>query len=97
MEKATGVRSQWQDRIPAVVASDGSARLQTVTREQNLRFYRLIEAFDELTGIPCLLNTSFNRDGEPIVCTPGDALRTFYSSGLDVLIMGSFLVEKPTE
>ncbi|MFH1539113.1 MAG: carbamoyltransferase C-terminal domain-containing protein [bacterium] len=94
MEKAFRVREEMRGRIPAVVHEDGSARLQTVTRKSNPLFYELIEAFQKLTGVPLVLNTSFNLRGEPIVMTPRDALRTFYSCGMDDLIIGSFHLAK---
>ena len=80
--------------IPAVTHADGSARLQTVRREMNPRFWRLISEFDALTGVPVLLNTSFNLRGEPIVCAPRDALRTFFTSGLDFLVMEDHVLAK---
>ncbi|HEX6131624.1 MAG TPA: carbamoyltransferase C-terminal domain-containing protein [Actinomycetota bacterium] len=81
-------------RVPSVVHVDGSGRLQTVERPDNLRFYDLIARFDELTGIPIVLNTSFNLNGEPIVCTPDDAIRTFSTCGLDVLYLGNVRIAK---
>jgi carbamoyltransferase len=66
-----------------------------VRREVNPRYYEMIEAFGERTGVPMVLNTSFNLKGEPMVNTPRDALRTFFSSGLDLLIMNNVLVRKP--
>jgi carbamoyltransferase len=80
--------------IPAVTHADGSARPQTVERETNPLYWRLIDAFGRRTGVPVVMNTSFNLRGEPIVCTPTDAVRTFFSSGMDALVMGRFLVEK---
>jgi carbamoyltransferase len=80
--------------VPAVVHVDGSMRAQTVTAAANPRYYRLLHAFEARTGVPCLLNTSFNVKGEAIVCTPRDALRTFWSTGLDALAIGACLVEK---
>ena len=80
--------------IPAVTHADNSARLQTVEREVNPRFWELISEFDRLTGVPVLMNTSFNLRGEPIVCTPKDAIRTFYSSGLDFLVLGDWVIAK---
>ena len=62
--------------------------------QENNKFYELIKEFGNITGIPVLLNTSFNVKGEPIVCTPHDAIRTFYGTGLDVLVIGSFLIIK---
>ncbi|HSK29847.1 MAG TPA: carbamoyltransferase C-terminal domain-containing protein, partial [Candidatus Limnocylindria bacterium] len=73
---------------------DGSARLQTVRRDTSPRYCRLIEKFGEATGVPVLLNTSFNLRGEPIVTSPADALKTFYNSGLDFLVLGNFLIAK---
>jgi carbamoyltransferase len=80
--------------IPAVTHVDNTARVQTVDRESNPRYWRLIDEFGRLTGVPVIMNTSFNLKGEPIVCTPKDAIRTFYSSGLDLLVMGDFVVAK---
>lgn len=95
MERVYMFREEVQDEVPAVVHADGTGRLQTVQREHNPRFYDLIAEFDRLTGVPIVLNTSFNLNGEPIVCTPTDAIRTFYSCGLDALILGDYLIEKP--
>ncbi len=83
-----------RDKAPAIVHVDGSARPQPVTRELNARYYDLIAEFERLTTIPILLNTSFNQAGEPIVCTPRDAIRTFKSIDLDMLVLGSFVVRK---
>jgi carbamoyltransferase len=80
--------------IPAVTHADGSARPQTVERDTSPLYWRLIDAFGRRTGVPVVMNTSFNLRGEPIVCTPTDAVRTFFSSGMDALVIGSFLVEK---
>lgn len=80
--------------IPAVTHVDGSARLQTVARDQHPLFYDLISEFDRLTGCPVLINTSFNVRGEPIVCTPEDAWRCFMRTEMDVLVMGHCIVEK---
>jgi carbamoyltransferase len=95
MERVHFVREEKRHLIPAVVHADGSGRLQTVDPDTNPKFHRLIEAFGAITGVPVVLNTSFNLNGEPVVCTPADALRTFYSCGLDALFLGSYLVEKP--
>jgi carbamoyltransferase len=83
--------------IPAVVHADNTSRVQTVDRNQNPPYRRLIEEFARLTGVPVVVNTSFNLRGEPIVCTPRDALRTFWSSGMDYLVMGSCMVAKSPE
>ena len=88
------VRPEKRSVIPSVTHIDGSARPQTVEREINPLYYRLIDEFGKITGVPVILNTSFNLRGEAIVHTPTDALRTFFSSGMDALVMGSFLVEK---
>jgi carbamoyltransferase len=83
------------DKIPAVRHTDGTARIQTINREQHPLYYDLIKAFQERTGVPVLVNTSFNTRGEPIVCTPRDAIECFWTSPLDALAIGSFLLEKP--
>lgn len=83
--------------IPAVTHVDGSARVQTVKEELNPLYYRLIKSFGEATGVPVILNTSFNLRGEPIVTTPENAYSTFSRSGMDALIMGNYLVEKGGE
>jgi carbamoyltransferase len=88
------VRPEKRSVIPSVTHVDGSARPQTVERETNPLYYRLIDEFAKITGVPVLMNTSFNLRGEAIVHTPTDALRTFFSSGMDALVIGSFLVEK---
>ena len=82
------------ETLPAVTHVDGTARLQTVFRQQNPRYYSLIETFGQATGVPVLLNTSFNRKGEPIVNTPAEALRTFLQSEMDCLVLGDFLIDK---
>jgi carbamoyltransferase len=83
-----------RSEIPAVTHVDYSARLQTVDEVRNPRFYRLIEAFDRLTGCPVLVNTSFNVRGEPIVCTPRDAYRCFLATDMDALVMEDILIVK---
>ena len=88
------VRPEKRSLIPAVTHVDGSARPQTVEKEVNPLYWRLIDEFGKGTGVPVILNTSFNLRGEAIVHTPTDAIRTFFSSGMDALVMGSYLVEK---
>jgi len=88
------VRPEKRGVIPSVTHVDGSARPQTVEKEINPLYYRLIDEFGRRTGVPVVMNTSFNLRGEAIVNTPTDAIRTFYSSGMDGLFLGSFLVEK---
>ncbi len=80
--------------IPAVRHIDGTARIQTINREQQPLYYDLLKAFQARTGVPILVNTSFNTRGEPVVCTPRDAIECFWTSPLDALIIGSFLLEK---
>ena len=83
-----------RDEIPAVTHVDGSARIQTINREQNPKYYDLIKAFEEKTGCPVIINTSFNVRGEPIVCTPEDALNCFLNTHMDYLVMGNCLIKK---
>ena len=82
------------NRIPAVVHVDGTLRPQFVSKETNPKYHKLINEFFKITSVPILLNTSFNVKGEPIVCNPTDAIRCFYSSGLDALVIGDFLIKK---
>src|SRR5690606_25673488 len=82
------------EQIPAVCHIDGTARVQTVGRRQNPLYYDLLAAFERRTGVPILVNTSFNTRGEPIVCTPRDAIECFWTSPLDALVIGSYLLEK---
>jgi carbamoyltransferase len=85
------VRSDRAAGIPAVTHVDGTARIQTVSRAHNPRYWALLAEFKALTGVPLLLNTSFNRNGEPIVCTPEDAVTCFLGTAIDVLVMGNFI------
>ncbi|MBI4716724.1 MAG: carbamoyltransferase [Planctomycetes bacterium] len=90
------VRVEKHSVLPAVTHQDGTGRVQTVTDADNGRYYRLIREFGRLTGVPVVINTSFNVRGEPIVCTPRDAYNTFVNTGIDVLVMGDHvLTEKP--
>jgi len=88
------VRPEKRAVIPSVTHVDGSARPQTVEKEINPLYWRLLDEFEKRTGVPVIMNTSFNLRGEAIVHTPTDAVRTFFSSGMDALVIGSFLVEK---
>jgi carbamoyltransferase len=88
------VGADQRDTLPAVTHVDGSARLQTVFRDENVRYHRLIERFGHATGVPVVLNTSFNLKGEPIVNTPADAFSTFRNSEMDALLLENFLIEK---
>ena len=82
------------DQIPAVRHVDGTARIQTINRDQNAPYYDLLKAFQRKTGVPVLVNTSFNTRGEPIVCSPRDAVECFWTSPLDALVIGPFILEK---
>lgn len=88
------VKPSEQKTLPAITHVDGTGRLQTVFRDQNPLYYRLIERFGQATGVPVVLNTSFNLRGEPIVTTPANAFNTFSKSEMDSLVLGNFLVEK---
>jgi carbamoyltransferase len=88
------VKPEKRDVIPAATHLDGSGRFQTVEQDVNPLYWRLLKAFEAKTGVSVVLNTSFNLRGEPMVCAPTDAIRTFYSSGLDALILGDYLIEK---
>ncbi|HEX8038348.1 MAG TPA: carbamoyltransferase C-terminal domain-containing protein [Chryseosolibacter sp.] len=88
------VREEMADKIPAVRHVDGTARIQTVNEEQHPAYHALLKEFKELTGVPVLVNTSFNTLGKPIVLTPRDAVECFWCSPFDALVIGSFLIEK---
>jgi carbamoyltransferase len=90
IDKLNVVRSE----IPAVTHVDYSARIQTVHRDTNPRYHRLLAAFKERTGCPVLVNTSFNIRGEPIVCTPSDAYRCFMGTDIDLHVCGDFILRK---
>jgi len=91
---AKTVRPAWRDKIPAVVHVDGTARVQTVRERQNPRLYGLLKKFEAITGVPVLVNTSFNVKGEPIVETPRDALDCFLTTGIDYLALHDTLISK---
>jgi carbamoyltransferase len=93
----TQVREAYREQLPAITHVDGSARVQTVSREENRRFWTLLNEFGRVSGIPLLLNTSFNVRGQPIVCTPTEAVETFIFAELDVLAMGNYLVTRKKE
>jgi len=88
------VKPEKADKIPAVKHVDGTARIQTINEQQHPQYYNLIKAFKSKTGVPVLVNTSFNTLGKPIVSSPRDALACFWTSPFDALVMGSFLIEK---
>jgi carbamoyltransferase len=91
---AKRVRPGWRDRIPAIVHVDGTARVQTVRQDTNERLYRLLKEFEAITGVPVLLNTSFNIRGEPIVEAPRDAVECFLGTGIDYLALYDVLLAK---
>ena len=88
------VAEHWKQRIPEVVHEDGTARAQIVTKDTNARYYALIEELEKLSGNAVILNTSLNRRGEPMVCSPTDALNMFYGSDLEYLVMEDILIKK---
>jgi carbamoyltransferase len=88
------VKEDKREIIPAITHVDGTGRLQTVRKETNPRYYRLIDTFGQATGVPIILNTSFNLRGEPIVNTPKEAFHTFSESGMDVLVLNQYVIEK---
>lgn len=94
MTIATQVKQEWREMVPAITHIDGSARPQAVNFDANQLYHRCISKFYQKSGIPLVLNTSFNLDDEPIVNTPDQAIATFFRSGLDVLIIGNFIVSK---
>lgn len=89
------VQPEHRQTLPTITHADGTARVQTVARDQNPRYHDVLTAFGQITGVPVLVNTSFNVRGEPIVRTPAEAYRCFTLSDLDALVIGSFLVERP--
>ena len=88
------VKEEWKKKIPAVTHIDGTSRYQSVTPETNSRYYQLISKFNDKTGVPLLLNTSFNGPNEPIDESPWDAINTFLNEGLDILVLGDFVITK---
>ena len=94
MQKVFKVLESQRHKVPAITHKDGTGRLQTVDQEANPRFWKLIDAFRQITGVPMLLNTSFNDNDEPIVVTPCHALKCFYGTGMHALIMGNYLIKK---
>jgi carbamoyltransferase len=94
MERTLRWREAVRSRVPAVVHEDGTGRLQSVTAERNPRYHALISAFHALTGVPVVLNTSFNVMGKPILHTAEDAILMFYTTGLDALVIDDWLLTK---
>ncbi|MDP2320786.1 MAG: carbamoyltransferase C-terminal domain-containing protein [Acidobacteriota bacterium] len=97
MSSVLQVREEWRESLGAITHVDGSARLQTVSRDTNPRYYALIEAFGKQTGVPMVLNTSFNNNVEPIVNTAEEAIVCFLTSGLNYLVIGDYLAWKRPE
>jgi carbamoyltransferase len=94
MTFAFTVAEEWKEKIPEVVHEDGTARAQIVDRETNPRYYALLEELEKLRGVPVVLNTSLNRRGEPMICSPTDALNMFYGCDLEYLMLEDILVTK---
>jgi carbamoyltransferase len=88
------VRKEKQAQIASITHVDGTARIQTVSRDTNPRFHRLISEFGMLSGVPMVINTSFNVKGQPIVCNPRDAVSTFFMTGMDHLVLGDYVLSK---
>jgi len=93
MMKVFQIRAEKRAEIPAVTHADGSGRLQTVYQATNPRYHGLISAFNEITGVPMVLNTSFNEN-EPVVCKPEEALACFLRTKMDVLVLGDYFIER---
>ena len=89
------VKAEKRAQIPAPTHVDGTGRLQTVTREANPRYHALISAFRDITGVPLVVNTSFN-DNEPIVCRPEEAIDCFLRTKMDALVVGDYLIQRET-
>jgi carbamoyltransferase len=90
----SNVKDEWKSKIPAVTHIDGTSRYQSVDSSMNERYHKLISSFYSKTGIPLVLNTSFNGPDEPIVETPQDAINTFLRQGLHYLVIDNFLIFK---
>ena len=90
----TDVHEDKRDILPAITHVDGTGRLQTVRKDLNPKYHKLIETFGDATGVPVLLNTSFNLKGEPVVNTPAEAFSSFSASGMDLLVLGNYLITK---
>jgi carbamoyltransferase len=88
------VDKKWAEKVPEIIHVDGSARPQTVRKDTNPKFHKLITEFNNITSLPIVLNTSLNRRGEPMICSPEEAVQMFYQCGLEVLVMGNYLIKK---
>ena len=91
---ACDVKSGFAEKLPSVVHIDNTVRVQSVSERTNKNFYNLISEFGKITGYYVVLNTSFNIKGEPIVASPDDAINCFLKTGIDVLVLGSYIIEK---
>ncbi len=89
-----GVKPAYREKFRAAILADDLIRVHVVSREDNPLYWKLLHAMGEKTGMPVLYNTSFNLFGEPLVCTPRDAVRSFYSSGIDAMFVGNFFLRK---
>jgi carbamoyltransferase len=88
------VKDEYKNKLPAITHVDGTARVQCVDKLTHPKYWKLLDEFEKIKGFPVLLNTSFNIMGEPIVYSPDQAIRCFYGSGIDVLVIGDFIIEK---
>ena len=91
------VKEEYKDKLPSITHVDGTARLQTVNRETNRRYYDVIKEFGKISGISVILNTSFNEAGEPIVETPEDAIKCFLKNNIDYLVIENYFIELKEE
>ncbi len=87
-------RPEWKEKFAAALMGEDLVRVHTVDRDEHPLYWRLLHAAGDSTGLPVVYNTSFNLFGEPLVCTPRDALRSFYSSGIDSMLVGNFFLQK---
>ena len=94
MEKVIKVKPEFRNKLSAVTHYDGTGRLQTVSKKENIDFYNILSEFEKLSGFPILLNTSFNMNGEPVVNNPEDALKTFFNCKLKTMVIGNYLIKK---
>ncbi len=95
MIMAFPVKEKIKNKIPSCVHIDGTARPQVVKKTTNSRYWELINEFEKITGFGVIINTSFNIQGEPIVLSPEHALRCFSGTGIDILVIGDFIIKKP--
>ena len=94
MERVFEIKKDYLNKLPGITHLDSTARVQTVNNKTNPDFYKILLEFKKISGYPILLNTSFNINGEPIVCSPDDAINTFFNSGIDILVINNFMIEK---